>query len=189
MMGLIKSAQQLTSRMARAAIADRGLYWELALDAGAIRQSLIAVVIVAAALGIGSAIHDVMQGSLDGAVGGFTAMGLWGMLYWLLFSVSAWTLARLLAGYFEIEVESVTYLQFARRFGFVFAPGILLVLTPIPFVGEVAVLMAFMWTALAAAIAIQLTFEVPIGLGVMASCIGMVAALVSSLLIGVYLLP
>ena len=41
----------------------------------------------------------------------------------------------------------MTYLQFARRFGFVFAPGILLVLTPIPFVGEVAVLMAFMWTA------------------------------------------
>ena len=188
-MTMMNSAQQLTSRMARAALADRGLYWELALDIGAIRQSLLAVVIVAAALGVGSAIHDVMRGSPDGVIGGFTVMGLWGMLYWLLFSVSAWTLTRLLAGYFEIEVESVTYMQFARRFGFVFAPGILLVLTPIPFVGEVAVLMAFMWTALAAAIAIQLTFEVPIGLGVMTSCIGMVAALVSSVLIGVYLLP
>ena len=187
-MGLIKSAQQLTSRMARAAIADRGLYWELALDAGAIRQSLIAVVIVAAALGIGSAIHDVLRGSLDGVIGGFTVMGLWGMLYWLLFSVSAWTLARLLASFFEVEVERVTYLQFARRFGFVFAPGILLILTPIPFVGEVAVLMAFMWTVLAAAIAIQLTFEAPIGLGVMASSIGMVTALLVSILIWVYLL-
>ena len=188
-MTMTNSAQQLASRMARAAFADRGLYWELALDAGAIRQSLLAVVIVATALGIGSAIHDVLRGSLDGVIGGFTVMGLWGMLYWLLFSVSAWTLARLLASFFEVEVERVTYLQFARRFGFVFAPGILLILTPIPFVGEVAVLMAFIWTALAAAIAIQLTFEVPIGLGVMASSIGMVAALVSSLLIGVYLLP
>ena len=189
MMTMVNSAQQLANRMARAAFADKGLYWELAFDAGAIRQSLLAVVIVAAALGIGSAIHDVMRGSLDDAIGGFTVMGLWGMLYWLLFSVSSWTLARLLAGFFEVDVERVTYLQFVRRFGFVFAPGILLILTPIPFVGEAAVLMAFMWTVLAAAIAIQLTFEVPIGLGVMASSIGMVAALVSSLLIGVYLLP
>ena len=175
--------------MARAAFADRGLYWELALDAGAIRQSLLAVVIVAAALGIGSAIHDVMRGSLDGVIGGFTVMGLWGMFYWLLFSVSAWTLARLLAGFFEVEVASVTYLQFVRRFGFVFAPGLLLILTPIPFVGEVAVLLAFIWTMLTAAIAIQLTFEAPIGLGVMASSIGMGAALLISVLVGVYLLP
>ena len=175
--------------MTRAALADRGLYWELALDAGAIRQSLLAVVIVAAALGIGSAIHDVVRGSLEGVIGGFTVMGLWGMLYWLLFSASAWTLTRLLAGFFEVELERVTYLQFARRFGFVFAPGILLLLTPIPFVGEVAVLMAFMWTALAAVVAIHMTFEVPTGLGVMTSCIGMVAALVSSVLVGVYLLP
>ncbi len=149
---------------------------------------MLAVVIVAAALGIGSAIHEVMQGSLDGAIGGFTTMGLWGMFYWLLFSVSAWTLAKLLAGLYEVEVEDVTYLQFARRFGFVSSPGLLLILTPIPFVGEVAVLMAFIWTMLAAAIAIQLTFEVPIGLGVMASSIGMVASLVLSVLVGVYLL-
>ena len=187
-MTIANSAQQLTTRMTRAAFADRSLYWELAFDAGAIRQSLLAVVIVAAALGVGSAIHDVLRGSLDGVIGGFTVMGLWGMLYWLLFSVSAWTLARLLASFFEVEVERVTYLQFARRFGFVFAPGILLILTPIPFVGEVAVLMAFMWTVLAAAIAIQLTFEAPIGLGVMASSIGMVTALLVSILIWVYLL-
>ena len=65
-MTMANSAQQLANRMDRAAFADKGLYWELALDAGAIRQSLLAVVIVAAALGIGSAIHDVMRGSLDG---------------------------------------------------------------------------------------------------------------------------
>ena len=180
--------KQLTSRMARAAFADRGLYWELAFDAGAIRQSLLAVVIVAVALGVSSAIHDVMRGTLDGVIGGFTVMGLWGMLYWLLFSVSAWTLAKLLAGLYEVEVERVTYLQFVRRFGFVSSPGLLLILTPIPFVGEVAVLMAFMWTALAAAIAIQLTFEAPIGLGIMASSFGIVAALLISVLVGVYLL-
>ena len=82
----------------------------------------------------------------------------------------------------------MTYLQFVRRFGFVFAPAILLILTPIPFVGEAAVIMAFVWTLLAAAIAIQLTFEAPIGLGVMASSIGMVAAMVLCLLAWVYLL-
>ena len=188
-MTLATTGQQLTNRMARAAFADKGLYWELALDAGAIRQSLLAVVIVAAALGIGSAIHDVMQGSLDGAIGGFTVMGLWGMLYWLLFSVSAWTLTRLLASFFEIEVESVTYLQFARRFGFVFAPGLLLILTPIPFVGEVAILMAFIWMAMTTSVAIQHTLEAPIGLAVMGAFGGMAAGLVLSVFVRVYLLP
>ena len=188
-MTMATTARQLTSRMTRAAFADRGLYWELALDAGVIRQSLLAVVVVAATWGMGSAIHDVMRGALDGAVGGFTMAALWGMLYWLLFSATAWALARVLAFLFEIDVERVNYLQFVRRFGFVFAPGILLILTPIPFVGEAAVIMAFIWTMLASAIAIHMTFEAPIGLGVIASSIGMVAAMVLCLLVAVYLLP
>ncbi|MYD36216.1 MAG: hypothetical protein F4X20_04200 [Dehalococcoidia bacterium] len=183
------TAKQLASRMARAALADRGLYWEFAFDAGAIRQSLLAVVVVAAAWGTGSAIHDVMRGALGGAPVGFMLMSMWGMLYWLLFSATAWLLARVLASLFEVEVETVTYLQFIRRFGFVFAPAILLILTPIPFVGEVSVIMAFMWTMLASALAIQLTFEAPIGLGVMSSSIGMVTAMVLCLLVAVYLLP
>ena len=183
------TAKQLATRMARAAFADRGLYWELAFDAGAIRQSLLAVLIVATAWGVGSAIHDVMRGTLGGAAGGFTMMALWGMLYWLLFSVTAWSLARVLAFLFEIDVERVTYLQFVRRFGFVFAPAILLILMPIPSVGETALFVAFMWTMLTSALAIHMTFEAPIGLGVMASSIGMVAAMVLCLLVAVYLLP
>ena len=185
---MINSIGQLSSRMARAAFGDKGLYWELAFDAGAIRQSLLAVLVVAAAWGAGSAIHDVMRGAVGGAAGGFTLMTLWGMFYWLVFSVSAWALTRVLAVLFEVEVERVTYLQFVRRFGFVFAPGILLVLTPIPLVGEPAVFMAFIWTMLAAVVAIQWTAETPIGLAVMAASGGMVAALVLSTFALAYIL-
>lgn len=187
-MALTRTGQQLANRMARAAFADRGLYWELAFDAGAIRQSLLAVIVVATAWGAGSAIHDVMRDALGTAAGGFIVMALWGMLYWLLFSASAWAFTRVLAVGFEVEVETVTYLQFVRRFGFVFAPAMLIVLTPIPFVGEAAAIMAFIWTMLAGAIAIHMTFEAPIGLGVMASSIGMMAAMVICLLVAVYLL-
>ena len=199
-MSMVGVGRQVVGRMGRAALADRGLYWELAFDAGAIRQSLLAVVIVAGALGIGSAVYEVAQGAMGGAVdglgqgaigealSGFVSMGLWGMLYWLLFSVFAWALIRLPAGFYEVKIERVTYLQFVRRFGFVFTPGILLVLTPVPFVGEAAALMAFIWMALAAAIAIQLTVEAPIGLSLMASFIGMVVALLVSALALVYVL-
>lgn len=182
-MTMTSSVRQLSSRMARAAIGDKGLYWELAFDTGAIRQSLLAVVAVAAVWGAGSAIHDVARGAVGGAASGFTVMALWGMFYWLVFSVSAWALTRLLPGYFEVEVERVTYLQFARRFGFVFAPSLLFALTPLPLVGETAALMAFMWTALAAVVAIRWTAETPIGLAVMAAAGGMVAALLLSALI------
>ncbi len=188
MMTTTNSARQLTSRMARAAFGDKGLYWQLAFDAGAIRQSLLAVLIVAAAVGTGSAIDNIMRGAAGGATGGFTVMALWGVLYWFLFSVSSWALTRLLAVGFEVDVETVTYLQFIRRFGFVFAPGILLMLTPIPFVGEVAVFMAFMWTMLTATVAIQWTAETPIGLAFMAASGGTVAALVLSVFILVYVL-
>lgn len=187
-MAIITTVRQLTSRMARAAFGDKGLYWELAFDTGAIRQSLLAVLIVAAALGTGSAIDNIMRGAVGGATGGFTVMAMWGMLYWFLFSVSAWALTRLLAVCFEVDVERVTYLQFVRRFGFVFAPGILLMLTPIPFVGEVAVLMAFMWIMLAAAVAIHWTAETPIALAAMAASGGTVAALLLSVFVLVYIL-
>ncbi len=110
------------------------------------------------------------------------------MFYWLVFSVSSRTLTRLLAVCYEVDVGRVTYLQFIRRFGFVFAPALLVLLTPIPFVGEVAVLMAFMWTMLAAAVAIQWTAETPIGLAFMAASGGMVAALVLSVFVLVYVL-
>lgn len=187
-MTLSATARQLSNRMARAAFADRGLYWELAFDAGAIRQSLLAVLIVAAAWGVGSAIHDVMRGALGGAAGGFAMMALWGVLYSFLFSAFAWTLTRAMAVAFEVDVERVTYLQFVRRFGFVFAPAILLILTPIPSVGQTAVFVAFIWTTLASAIAIHMTFEAPIGLGVIASSFGMLAAMALCLLVAVYLL-
>ena len=71
--------------------------------------------------------------------------GLWAVLFWLLFSGIALVITRTMAGYFEIDVAKITYLQFVRSIGFVFTPGILIILTPIPFVGQVAVLMAFMW--------------------------------------------
>ena len=187
-MTMTNSARQLTSRMARAAFGDKGLYWELAFDAGAIRQSLLAVLIVAAAWGAGSAIHDVMRGAVGVAAGGFTVMALWGMFYWLVFSVSSWALTQLLAVWFEVDVERVSYLQFVRRLGFVFAPGILPMLTPIPLVGEVAVFMAFIWTMLAAAVAIHWTAETPIGLAVTAASGGMVAALMLSVFVLVYVL-
>ena len=94
-----------------------------------------------------------------------------------------------MAGYFEIDVAKITYLQFVRSIGFVFTPGILIILTPIPFVGQVAVLMAFMWMGLAAATAIQHTMDAHIGLGVMAAFGGIPVGLVTSVLIRVYLLP
>ena len=49
--------------------------------------------------------------------------------------------------------------------------------------------MAFMWMALATAIAIQHTMDVHIGLGVMGAFGGMVAGLVISVFARVYLLP
>ena len=82
-------------------------------------------------------------------------------------------------------MAQVSYPQFLRSVRFVATPGILIILAPIPFVGE----MAIMWMALATAIAIQHTPGAPIGLAVMGAFGGMVAGLVLSVFVRVYLLP
>ena len=76
-------------------------------------------------------------------------------------------ITRIMAKIYEVDIVQESYPQFVRSVGFVATPGILIILTPIPFVGEVAILMAFIWMALATAVAIQHTLEAPIGLGVM----------------------
>ena len=185
----ITRGQQLASRMARAALADTELYSELAGDAGAIRQSFLSVLIVAVLWGIGSASGYLLEGDTGGAVVGLLVTGLWAVLFWLLFSRIALVITRTMAGYFEIDVAKITYLQFVRSIGFAFTPGILIILTPIPFVGQAAVLMAFMWMGLVAATAIQHTMDAHIGLGVMAAFGGIPLGLLISVLIRVYVLP
>ena len=181
--------KQLRTRMMRAALAEKELYWELALDPGAIRQSVLAVLIVAAAWGIGSAIDYLLDGDTGGAVVGFLVTGLWALSFWIPFSGFAFVITRIMAKIYEVDIVQESYPQFVRSVGFVATPGILIILTPIPFVGEVAILMAFIWMALATAVAIQHTLEAPIGLAVMGAFGGMVAGLVLSVFVRVYLLP
>ena len=181
--------KQLASRMVRASLADTELYAELARDAGAIRQSILAVLIVAAAWGSGSAVDYLLDGDAGGAIVGFLVTGLWALLFWFPFSASAYMITRIMAKIYEVDIVQVSYPQFVRSVGFVATPGILIILTPIPFVGQVAILMAFIWMALATAIAIQHTLDAHIGLGVMGAFGGMVVGLVLSVFARIYLLP
>ena len=188
-MTLTTTGKQLASRMIRASLAEKELYWELALDPGAIRQSVLAVLIVAAAWGIGSAVDYLLAGDIGGAVAGFMVTGLWALSFWIPFSASAYIITRIMAMVYELDVAKVTYPQFLRSVGFVATPGILIILTPIPFVGQVAVLVAFIWMAMATAVAVQHTLEAPIGLAVMGAFGGMAAGLVISVLVHAYVLP
>ena len=106
-MTLLSSARQAASRMIRASLGEKELYWELALDPRAIRQSMLAVLIVAAAWGIGAA----------------------------------------------------------------------------------TALMAFMWTAMAAAVAIRYTLESTIGAAIMVAFCGMTLGLLVLVFARVYVLP
>ena len=188
-MTLATTGKQLASRMRRASLAEKELYWELELDPGAIRQSVLAVLIVAVAWGIGSAVDYLLDGDTGGTIVGFLFTGLWALSFWIPFSGFAFVITRIMAKIYELEIVQVSYPQFIRSVGFVATPGILIILTPIPFVGQVAVFMAFMWMALATAIAIQHTMEAPIGLAIMGAFGGMVAGLVLSVFARAYLLP
>ena len=69
---------------------------ELALDAGAIRQSVLAVLIVAFAWGIGSTVDYLLDGDTGWAVAGFFVTGLWALSFWIPFSASAFVITRIM---------------------------------------------------------------------------------------------
>ena len=54
----------------------------------------------------------------------------------------------------EVDIAQASHPQFVRSVGFVATPGILVVWGSIPFVGQVAVLMAFKWMVLPTNIAV-----------------------------------
>ena len=124
-MTMATAGKQLASRMVRASLTDTELYVELARDAGAIRQSVLAVLIVAVAWGSGSAVDYLLDGDIDGAIVGFLVTGLWALLFWVPFSGFAFVITRIMAKIYEVDIAQVSYPQFVRSVGFVATPGCL----------------------------------------------------------------
>ncbi|HEU0164210.1 MAG TPA: Yip1 family protein [Thermomicrobiales bacterium] len=111
-------------------------YADVMADGGATVQAATVVVAVAVASGIGG---------LGAGLGGFFASLVWALIKWVLFTVSAWIVAR---SVFDKKPDGdVTAL--ARVLGFAQAPGLLAIVGFIPFLGWSLAAVGNLWLVLA----------------------------------------
>lgn len=147
-----RGSPSLVNRMVRAAKLDVDLYEEVEADTTATGQAFMAVLITSLAAGIGSGIA--------GAITGGVLWFIWGLFIGIFAAIIGWLIwsgltyfigTRLLAG----PETSATYGELLRTIGFANSPGVIRILTFIPILAGLISFAAWVWTLIAAVIAVR----------------------------------
>ena len=169
---MVGPPDSLHVRMIRSALGDPQLYDDLARDPGAIRQSLFVVIFVAVLHGLAATLTllyvDVDRTSASQFLywSIFTAGG------WLLSALFAYMIVSIIAGTSAAGFLGGTFMQFLRSAGFSASPGMLLILTPIPVIGQAALIASIFWIATAMMIAVRESLSCSTALAAVAVIIG-----------------
>lgn len=168
-------------RMVRAARLDRRLYEEVEADRSATWQALLVVLIYSVCAGVGSGI-----GALPGVtVGGFfwsLFVGLISALgFWLIWSLLTYVVGTTL---FKGPETSATYGELLRTIGFSATPGVLMILSFIPFVGGIIALAALVWMFIAMVIAVRQALDFSTGRAIGTCLVGGLVYVVLAIILG-----
>ncbi|MBN1376607.1 MAG: YIP1 family protein [Dehalococcoidia bacterium] len=178
----------LFPRMLRAAKLDSQLYEEVEADASATGQALLVVVLVSIAGGLGHGIASLMKGT-GGSIVAFISALAWGvigsLLLWFIFSLLCFWLGTSI---FKGPETKSSLGELLRTLGFAYTPGILNVLSFIPFIGAVIPFATFIWTIIAGVIAVRQACDFStgraVGTVIVASIIPFIIMILLGLLIG-----
>lgn len=157
---------------------DPRAYEEIEHDQSATTQALTVVLLAAIAQGIGALGGDENQG--NGFVGGIVGA----LITWVLFSVVAYFVGTTL---FATPNTSATIGQVLRTIGFAQAPKLLLVLGFIPVVGGFVGLVAWVWFAATAIIALRQALDFDTARAVGTAVVALIAPFLVLLLLGTIL--
>ena len=146
------SSRSLWIRMVRAAKLQADLYDEVKDDPSATIQAFKAVLIASAATGIGSGVSIVIK---DGF-----AWLTWGLVLGVVIAVSTWILWSFItyfvgARFFRVPDTSTTFKEVLRTVGFSNSSSTIGLLSCIPLLGWIVLPAIFIWTTIAAIIAVR----------------------------------
>ena len=163
----IRAQHSFVERIRGAAMLDTPTYEEVEADTGATGQAALVVALVA----IASAIAQVRAGVpsvLAGAVSAFVAWAIWSAITYV---IGTW-----LGG-------TATWGELLRTIGFAHAPGILVVASLVPVVGELIALIAFFWVLIAGIIAIRQALDFGTGRAILPAVLGFIPWLIAMALV------
>jgi hypothetical protein len=166
----MKDSGSLVSRMVRAAKLEVNLYEEVEADNKATIPAMWVVVIASVAAGIGAGIAGIIAGNgplsfLWGLLGG-VAVALVGWLAWAGITYLLGT--TVLKG----PNTSATWGELLRTIGFAQSPGVLKILSFIPFLGGLVSLAASIWMLIATVIGVRQALDVSTGRAIAVCIVG-----------------
>jgi hypothetical protein len=168
----------LIDRMVRAAKLEVGLFEEVEADVNATSQAFQVVLIVALCSGIGSALGVVFAGGRGNPLGSLVIGIVTAILGWLLWSFLTYFVGtRVFSGV-------ATWGEMLRTIGFAQSPGILLLVSFIPCLGQLLALAVAIWMLVAGVIAVRQALDVTTGIAVVTVVIGWLAYLVLAIVLG-----
>ena len=150
----------MLQRMIGAAMLRASTYEEIEADNSALPQAIGVVILVTLCGIIGDIIAGATSGGVDpvGVLGAVLNGGLFGLLRWAL-----WVTLILLVGGKMLKTESTNtnWAELGRVVGFAYVPGVLILLSFLPGIGDLMGPIASIWTLVAVVIAIRhaLDFE------------------------------
>lgn len=141
---------EFASRIFRAATLDQKVYSEIFADYRATGQSLIVVLSVAIATGLGALDEEGLSGVRLLPAGIFLAT-----LSWIVGGALAYTLGKFLL---SRPSDGVTFTSVARSIGYAQAPGIFRIFGVLPGLGPAVLITTLAWQFLTTVIAIKQSF-------------------------------
>jgi len=177
-------SSSIANRMVRAAMLEVGLYEEVEADTKATGQALLVVLIYSICAGIGSGL-----GALPGiGAGGFFLSLLWGVVtalgFWFIWSFLTYFIGTRV---FKGPETAATYSELLRTLGFSAAPGVLMILAFVPFVGGLISLAALVWMFIAMVMAVRQALDFTTWRAIGTCAVGGVIYLALALIVGLLL--
>ncbi len=166
----MKDSGSLASRMMRAAKLKVDLYEEVEADTKATMPAMWVVVIASVATGIGAGIAGIIAG--NGAMA--FIWGLLGGLAVALVGWLAWAGITYLLGTTVLKGPntSATWGELLRTIGFAQSPGVLKILSFIPFLGGLISLAASIWVLITTVIGVRQALDVSTGRAIAVCIVG-----------------
>lgn len=175
---------QLFPRMLRAAKLESQLYEEVEADGGGTGQALLVVVLVSIATGIGHGISALTKG--PGSFLGFISSLAWGaigaLIAWFIFSLLCYWLGTSL---FKGPATKSSMGELLRTLGFAYSPGVLNLFVFIPVVGGIIPFATWVWTVIAAVIAVRQACDFTTGRAIGTVIVAAIIPLIITVLLGV----
>jgi hypothetical protein len=174
----------LTDQMVRAARLDVNLYEEVEADTNQTQNALIVVIIAALASAIGAAIAAGSNPSGASPVVAIIAGLVGPIVGWVIGAGCIYFIGTRLFG------GVATWGEVMRTIGFAQSPGVLNILSFIPFLGGLIGFVVAIWVIVANVIAIRQALDVSTGKAIVAGIIGGIIAFIpTAIILGLILAP